>query len=164
MRKEKSKVFFDLLLAHAGLALVFCIVFQAVASSCQNKVNYSMMHFFMRMENADAENELANATIIKDFIRMSVLSRPDIQGDPRHLAAADSYFRLLAGGTNVLAGCFRRSDKWQEGMRRFGDEIETFSKREKFFSAAADITLIIAMVLNIFAIGYGWKIHDLYRT
>lgn len=164
MRKEKSKVFFDVLLAHASLALVFCMVFQTIASSYQDKVNYSMMQFFMRLESANAENELANATIIKDFIRMSVLSRPDIQGNPQQLAAVDSYFRRLAGDTNALEGCFRRSAKWQDGMRRFGEEMGTFSRREHFFRRASDVTLIIAMVLNILAIGYGCKIHDLYKA
>jgi hypothetical protein len=164
MKKEKSKIFFNILIASASLALIFCMVFQTFAKNYQDKLNYSTIHFFMRLVSANAEMELTNATIIKALVRDSVLSRADIQSEPRRYAEADAYFRNVCGNTNTLASSLKRSTSYQEGMLRFAKDMESLSARENIFSSLSDVALVISLVLNTIAISYGLQIHDLYKT
>jgi len=164
MKKEKSKILFDILIAAASLALVACMVFQTIATKYRETLNYSLTQIFMRLVSANAEMELTNATVIKEMIRMSVMSRPDVRADTNQAQQAEAYFRTVCGNTNVLPGCTQRSQAFLEGMLRFTKDIDALSTKERVFGLLADGALILAMWLTIMGIGVGLRIHELYKT
>lgn len=154
MKKENSKVAFGILAASVSVSLILFTIMQGFARNYQDNINSCETEIILKLVSQGADLDLIHAIDIKN--ELSVLTREQ----SRLLGAAS----VGDFGQKYRASAQKRANSFTVGIQKCFEEITPLSRKCRIFSILANVALSLALVLSIFSVEYGLRIHGLYKS
>lgn len=154
MQKEKSKVVFGVLTASLSACLVLCMILGSITSSYTDDIHYRETQIILKLMSQTADLDLIHFIDIKN--ELGILTQ-----DKSFLSAL-----VTSGdaGARFRESAQKRADSFSEGIRKYSCDLLALYRKRRIFSVLTNGSLFLALVLNIFCIEYGLRIHGLYKT